>query len=85
MRDLPNRIETLLQDYRDEASSEERFVSEILTVLAMGCVARARMVAEMAQIVARHSSSLRTSTEEREYQSSIQELVRTDYDPVYKQ
>lgn len=85
MRELRNRIEMLLQEYRDEAANEERFVSEVLTVLAMGSVARARMVAEMAQIVARHSASLRSSAEEREYQNSIQDLVRADYDPVYKQ
>lgn len=85
MHELRNRIETLLQDYRDEAASEERFVSEVLTVLAMGSVARARMVAEMAQIVARHSSSLRTASEEREFQNSIQDLVRADYETIYKQ
>ena len=53
MRELRSRIEAVLQNYREEAAHEERFVTEILTVLAMGSVARSRMLAEMAQVVAR--------------------------------
>ncbi len=52
MRELRSRIEAVLQEYREEAAHEERLVSEILTVLAMGSVARARMMAELAQVVA---------------------------------
>jgi hypothetical protein len=85
MRELRNRIEMLLQEYRDEAANEERFVSEVLTVLAMGSVARARMIAEMAQIVARHSTSLRSPAEEREFQDRIQVFMPNDYDAVYRQ
>lgn len=84
MRELRNRIEMLLQEYRDEAATEERFVSEVLTILAMGSVARARMVAEVAQIVAQHGANQRAAGGKREFQSSIQDLVRADCDPVYR-
>ena len=85
MRDLRSRIEAVLQDYRDEAANEERFVSEVLTALAMGSVARGRMLAEMAQVVARHAAGSRSSGDEREVRRSIEELARFDYDTAYKQ
>lgn len=85
MRELRSRIETVLQDYREEAANEERFISEILTVLAMGSVARARMMAEMAQVVARHTSGLRSATEDREFRKTIEDLAQFDYESSYKQ
>lgn len=84
MRELRSRIEGLLKDYRDEAASEERFVSEVLAVLAMGSVARGRMIAEMAQIVAKHTSGFR-SPEEDEPRTTIGELVRAEFTTSYKQ
>lgn len=85
MREIRNRIETVLQDYRDEAANEERFVTEILTVLAMGSVARARMMAEMAQVVARHTAGSRTAAEDREFRKGIEDLAGFDYEGTYKQ
>lgn len=85
MRELRSRIEALLQDYRDEAANEERFVSEVLTVLAMGSVARARMMAEMAQVVARHTAGLRSSMDDREFRKEIEDIARFDYESTYKQ
>lgn len=85
MRELRSRIETVLQEYRDEAANEERFVTEILTVLAMGSVARARMMAEMAQVVARHTAGTRTAAEDREFRKGIEDLAHFDYESTYKQ
>lgn len=85
MRELRSRIEAMLQEYREEAANEERFVSEILTVLAMGSVARARMMAELAQVVARHTSGLRSAAEDREFRKSIEDLASFDYESTYKQ
>ena len=85
MRELRCRIETVLQEYREEAANEERFVSEILTVLAMGSVARTRMMAEMAQVVARHTSGIRSATEDREFRKGIEDLARFDYEGTFKQ
>lgn len=85
MRELRSQIEAVLQDYRDEAANEERFVSEILTVLAMGSVARARMMAEMAQVVARHTTGLRSGSEDREFRKGIEDIARFDYESTYKQ
>ncbi len=85
MRELRSRIETVLQEYREEAANEERFVSEILTVLAMGSVARTRMMAEMAQVVARHTSGIRSATEDREFRKGIEDLARFDYEGTFKQ
>jgi hypothetical protein len=85
MRELRSRIEAVLQDYKTEAAHEERFVAEILTVLAMGSVARGRMLAEMAQVVARHTAGIRGTSDEREVRRSIEDLARFDYEGAYKQ
>ncbi len=85
MRELRSRIEAVLQDYKDEAAHEERFVAEVLTVLAMGSAARGRMLAEMAQVVARHTAGPRNSNDDREFRRGIEDLARFDYDNAYKQ
>ena len=85
MRELRGRIEQVLQDYREEAANEERFVSEILTVLAAGSVARARMMAEMAQVVARYTAALRSGTDDREFRREIEDIADFDYESTYKQ
>ena len=85
MRELRSRIEAVLQDYKDEAAHEERFVVEVLTVLAMGSAARGRMLAEMAQVVARHAAGARGSNADREMRREIEDIARFDYDSACKQ
>ncbi|MFO7298351.1 MAG: hypothetical protein DIU57_007915 [Pseudomonadota bacterium] len=85
MRELRGRIEQVLQDYREEAANEERFVTEILTILAAGSVARARMMAEIAQVVARYTAALRSSADERDFRREIEDIADFDYESTYKQ
>ncbi len=84
MRELRSRIEAVLQDYKEEAAHEERFITEILTVLAMGSAARGRMLSEMAQVVARHSA-VRGSGDDRDMRRGIEDVARFDYEGSYKQ
>ena len=84
MRELRSRIEAVLQDYKEEAAHEERFITEILTVLAMGSAARGRMLTEMAQVVARHSATMRGG-DDRDIRRGIEEVARFDYEGSYKQ
>jgi hypothetical protein len=42
-------------------------------------------MAELAQVVARHSSGIRSAAEDREFRKSIEDLASFDYESSYKQ
>lgn len=83
------KIEAVLQAYREETATEEQLIREILMILAVGGVARRRMVAEMVQTVNRYAPAATGNGSDVEdedlHRRGFDDIARFDFNGNFKQ
>lgn len=83
------KIEAVLQAYREETATEEQLIREILMIMAIGGVARRRMVAEMVQTVNRYApataSDSSDAADDELHLRGFEDIARFDFGTGFKQ
>jgi hypothetical protein len=82
------KIEAVLQAYREETATEEQLIRELLMILAVGSVARRRMVAEMVQTANRFAppaADLADTDEDDLSRRGFEDIARFDFNGGFKQ